>query len=94
MTDKPIWKAMRQPDAAGRMVQWTVELNQFDIEYKPRTTIKAQVLAEFIIEFTLPTLDLKAEYWTMYAEGLFVTSLGSFSVIVTSLEKDALKYEV
>ena len=52
------------------------------------------MLAEFIIEFTLPTPDLEAKYWTMYAEGLFVTSLESFSVIVTSLEKDALKYEV
>ena len=30
-----------------------IELNQFDIEYKPQTAIKAQVLADFIAAFTL-----------------------------------------
>jgi len=48
---------MSKPDAAGHMVQWTVELSQFDIEYRLRTTIKAQALADFIAEFTFPNLD-------------------------------------
>ncbi|XXG69132.1 hypothetical protein AAC387_Pa06g2071 [Persea americana] len=30
----------------------TVELGQYDIKCQPRTAIKAQVLADFIIEFT------------------------------------------
>ena len=34
------------------MVQWAIELNQFDIEYCPRTAIKVQALADFIVEFT------------------------------------------
>ena len=41
MTDQPIRKSMNRPEAAGRMVQWAIELSQFDIEYHPRTTIKA-----------------------------------------------------
>ena len=41
MTDQPIKKAMNKPEAARRMVQWAIELSQFDIEYRPRTTIKA-----------------------------------------------------
>ena len=51
MTDQPIKKAMNKPAAAGRMVQWAIELSQFDIEYRPWTTIKAQALADFIAEF-------------------------------------------
>lgn len=54
MTDQPIKRAMNKLEAARRMVQWVIELNQFDIEYKPRTTIKAQVLVDFIEEFTVP----------------------------------------
>ena len=42
MTDQPIKKAMNKPEATGRMVQSAIELSQFDIEYRPRTTIKAQ----------------------------------------------------
>lgn len=54
MTDQPIKRATNKLEAARRMVQWVIELNQFDIEYKPRTTIKAQVLVVFIEEFTVP----------------------------------------
>ena len=43
---------MNKTDVVGWLVQWVVELSQFNIKYKPQTTIKAQVLIEFIAEFT------------------------------------------
>ena len=57
MTDQPIKKSMNKPEAAERMIQWTIELSQFDIEYHPRTTIKAQALADFITKFTFLDKD-------------------------------------
>ena len=57
MTDQPIKKSMNRPEVARRMVQWVIEFSQFDIEYLPRTAIKAQVLADFIAEFTFPDKD-------------------------------------
>ncbi|XP_074337398.1 uncharacterized protein LOC141674588 [Apium graveolens] len=33
------------------MLKWAKELGQFDLEYYPRTTIKGQKLADFIIKF-------------------------------------------
>ena len=33
-------------------MKWVIELSEFDIRYKPRTTVKWQILADFIIEFT------------------------------------------
>ena len=57
MTDQPIKKSMNKPETAGRMVQWAIELSQFDIEYHPRTAIKAQALVDFIVEFTFPDED-------------------------------------
>ena len=44
---------MNKPEAARRMVQWAIELSQFDIEYHPRTAIKAQAFVDFIANFTL-----------------------------------------
>ena len=32
MTNQPIKKLMNKPEAVGRMVQWAIELSQFDIE--------------------------------------------------------------
>ena len=68
MLDQPIRKSMNKPEAAGRMVQWVIELSQFDIEYHPRTAIKAQALVDFIAEFTLPDEDKftnEIEWWTV-----------------------------
>ena len=72
MTDQSIKKSMNKPEAAERMVQWAIELNQFDIKYHPRIAIKAQALAGFITEFTLPDEDgltKKAERWTIQTDG-------------------------
>ena len=48
------------------MVQWAIKLSQFDIEYHPRTAIKAHALVDFITEFTFPEDDNptnKTEQW-------------------------------
>ena len=50
------------------MVQWAIELSQFDIEYLPKTAIKAQTLVDFIAEFTFldeDNLTNEAERWTV-----------------------------
>ena len=54
MIDQLIRKTMNKIDVAGHLVQWAIELGQFDTEYQPRVAIKAQVPANFIAEFTYP----------------------------------------
>ena len=53
LTDKPLRRAMSSLEAARWMELWAVELSEFDIQYRPRTAIKGQVVANFIAEFTL-----------------------------------------
>uniref|UniRef100_A0A2N9G208 Reverse transcriptase domain-containing protein n=1 Tax=Fagus sylvatica TaxID=28930 RepID=A0A2N9G208_FAGSY len=33
LTNHPLRKAMSKPDAAGRLIQWSIELSEFDIDY-------------------------------------------------------------
>ena len=33
-------------------MKWVIELREFDIRHKPKTAIKGQVLADFVMEFT------------------------------------------
>ena len=42
------------------MAKWVVELTEFDISYVPRPSMKAQVLADFVIECT-PIDDVQVE---------------------------------
>ena len=45
-------QVLHKPETSGRLMKWAIELSEFDIRYKPKTTIKGQVLADFIMEFT------------------------------------------
>ena len=63
---------MNKTESIGRMVQWAVELSQFDIKYHPRTTIKAQVLADFVAEFTIldqEEIQDELDRWTIQTDG-------------------------
>ncbi|XXG51512.1 hypothetical protein AAC387_Pa03g0060 [Persea americana] len=52
VTEYPLKALFLKADFSGRISKWAVELGQYDIRYQPRTAIKAQVLADFIVEFT------------------------------------------
>ena len=52
LTDQPLKRAMSSPEAAGRMALWVIELSEFDVQYRPRTTVKGQIVADFIAKYT------------------------------------------
>ena len=46
LIDHPLKKAMNKLEASGKLIQWAIELSEFDVRYQPRNAIKAQVLVE------------------------------------------------
>ena len=51
-TEFPMKQVLHKPETSGRLMKWAIELREFDIRYKPKTAIKRQVLADFVMEFT------------------------------------------
>ncbi|XP_072087012.1 uncharacterized protein [Arachis hypogaea] len=49
-TDQAIRQILQKPDLAGRMMTWAIELSQYDLQYEPRHAIKAQAMADFLVE--------------------------------------------
>ncbi|GJV47207.1 reverse transcriptase domain-containing protein [Tanacetum coccineum] len=43
-------KLLSSSEISGRMLKWKFELEGYDIQYRPRTAIKGQILADFIME--------------------------------------------
>jgi hypothetical protein len=43
------------PEASVCIAKWAAELSSYHITYEPRTTIKSQVLTDFIMDWTGPT---------------------------------------
>jgi hypothetical protein len=48
----PLGEIIHNRDANGRIVKWSVELGEFEIEFCPRQAIKSQILADFVSEWT------------------------------------------
>ena len=51
-TKYPMKQILNKSETSGRLIKWAIELSEFDIMYKPRTTVKRKILADFIMEFT------------------------------------------
>ncbi|XP_050264018.1 uncharacterized protein LOC126708230 [Quercus robur] len=96
MTDHPLKKAMNKLEAAGRLIQWAVELSEFDIRYQPRHAIKAQALADFIAEFTPRCNDEVQEdkNWVVHVDGSSTQRARGIGVVLQSPEGDKLKHRV
>ena len=98
MTDHLLKKAMNKLEAAGRLIQWAVELSEFDIRYQPRHAIKPQALKNFIAEFTPSCEDLSEiedkKKWIVHVDGSLTQHVGGIGVVLLSLEGDKLKHKV
>jgi ribonuclease HI len=89
---------MNKPDTAGRLIQWAVELSEFDIEYRPRQAIKAQALADFIAEFTVaeeePLEEKQERKWEVEIDGSSVKGVGGVGIVFKTPEGHLLKHSV
>ena len=97
-TEYPRKQVLHKPETSGRLMKWTLELSEFDIIYKPKTAIKGQVLANFIMEFTPTELakDTRATpdlpIWKLSIDGATNAQGGGARLILTSPEGIDIEY--
>jgi hypothetical protein len=52
VTSYPLRAILRNPNATGNIAKWTAELVEFELYFVSRHTVKSQVLADFIVDWT------------------------------------------
>jgi hypothetical protein len=75
------------PEASIRIAKWAAELSGYHITFEPRTTIKSQVLADFIVDWTGPTWQQEEspeKVWTIHFEGAWCHAGAGAVAIITS----------
>ena len=97
-TEYPMKQVLHKPETSGRLMKWAIELSEFDIRYRPKTAIKAQVLADFIMEFTSaePAKDAQAttdlSTWKLSVDGALNAQGSGVGLILTSPEGIDIEY--
>ena len=75
LTHLPLKSVLRSVDYIGRIAKWGTILGAFDIKYMPRTSIKGQVLADLVVEFTECPGEMEGESKKLDERSIDVTSV-------------------
>jgi hypothetical protein len=91
----PLGEIIRNRDANGRIIKWSVELREFDIVFYPQQAIKSQILANFVLEWTeiqMPPPKERPEHWIMYFDGALNLDGAGAGILLISPQGEQLKY--
>jgi hypothetical protein len=106
VTDRPLETILRNPNVTGRVAEWAVELQPFEMSFKTTKVIKSKALAEFTTEWTDPFVDEPPEVestlpgeealglWIMHFDGAFNLPGAGAGAVLTSPSGDKLFYAV
>ena len=67
LTEYPLRTIVENPEATGKIAKWVSEIRPLRVIFESRTTIKRQVLADFIAKFTSghPPRSILLKGWIM-----------------------------
>ena len=108
LTSLPLKALFRSSDFSGRISKWGAHLGVYDVRYKPRTSIKGQVLADFIAEFAPENSELpitgehpksnewvqEKSGWTLYVDGAANSRGSGLGIVLISPEGEMLEQAV
>ncbi|GJY96494.1 reverse transcriptase domain-containing protein [Tanacetum coccineum] len=94
ITDQPIKQVLSKPKAAGRLQKWSIELGEYEIQYRPRTSIKGQILENSIVERSedetgATPMEIEEELpdpWVLFTDGSFCVDGSGAGLILINPE--------
>jgi ribonuclease HI len=106
VTDRPLDTILRNPNVTGRVAEWVLELQPFEICFETTKVIKSKALAKFTAEWTNPFADEPPEVestllgeeapglWVMHFDGAFNLPSAGAGAVLTSSSRDKLFYAI
>ncbi|XP_074327503.1 uncharacterized protein LOC141665397 [Apium graveolens] len=67
--DRPPRSILHSPKVIERLIKWEIDLGEFDIKYKPQTSLKAHTLADFTVERTINNQEVGGQEIVTPEEG-------------------------
>ena len=104
LTNCPTKQILLKPETSVRLAKWAIELGEHDISYHPRTSIKGQALADFLLEipdeggyvkekvWAVEGAPTENSSWTLYTNGASSREGSGAGLILTSPEGEEVTY--
>ncbi|GKB93307.1 reverse transcriptase domain-containing protein [Tanacetum coccineum] len=98
ITDQPIKQIISRPDVAGRLQKWSIMLGEYNITYRPRTSVKGQILTDFLVEkpdevpANTSVKEVPQELWTLFTDGSSCVDGSGDRLILTSPDGTEFTY--
>jgi hypothetical protein len=86
-SDRGLGELFKNPEASVQIAKWAAELSGYHITFEPRTAIKSQVQADFIVDWTGPTQQQEEpleKVWTIHCDGAWCHAGAGAAVIIMS----------
>lgn len=106
----PLWQVLQKSNASRRLLNWVIELSEYDINYVSRMEIKRQALANFIAEFTHQTPLTREDLiqathttfvsenvkpiWKLYFDGSSTKMGLGARIVLVSLENNIMHFKL
>jgi hypothetical protein len=105
----PLRDVLHNPNATGNIAKWAAELTEFELDFVPRHTVKSQVLADFIVDWTPPASHpggprcsglehgapaFTGPHWTLFFDGSSRGQGVGAGVLLLAPQGDQFKYMV
>jgi hypothetical protein len=88
LTDQPLHDIFRNRDSFGRISKWAMELPEHLVDFEKRSTIKSQILADFMVEWTKPGSETEGAMpespWLVNCDGAWGVAGAGAATILTS----------
>ncbi|XP_021971125.2 uncharacterized protein LOC110866085 [Helianthus annuus] len=105
LTNFHIGTILQKPETSGRLTKWAIKLGGHNILYRPRPSIKGQVLADFVTEVPVekikdceivetPAKDTSNELWLLYTDGVSNEDGAGAGLRLVSPKKHEFTYNI
>jgi hypothetical protein len=96
LTNQPLNDIVGNRDSSGRISKWSMELLECVIDFKKRSAIKSQILADFLAEWMEPSSPAEGiipeSPWLLYCNGGWGHSGASVAALLISPSRIKLCY--
>ena len=97
LIEYPLQLLLKRLDFTGRIAKWGTRLSSFDIQYRPRSAVKGQVLADFVAEFSSKNDEgmvchVENRPWRVFVDGASSPIRASAGIIIITLEGIRLEH--